>query len=393
MRVYRELLRTPHAARLLGGTLLGRLPNGMSVLAIVLFTRAHDGGYALAGALAAAHGLAAAVGQPIFGRLMDRLGQPRVLLTSATVAGLGFVWFAVVGIGNIPLAAAAVVLAGFATPPLEPGLRALWPDVLDGPGQVQAAYSMDAAAQEILFTLGPLLVIASDLISPTAPLLLTAVLGLAGTLVVATASPSRHWKGAPRAADWAGALRSPGLLVLLAALGCIGLSLGVFNVGMVAYAEGIGRSSAAGWLLAINAAGGLAGGLVYGARVWPGDPALRLPLLLGGLMIGYSLLMLTPALPAMLFLSAISGLCLAPALACSFGMVDDLAPRGTVTEAFAWIVAAMTVGVSAGSALAGVVQDAAGTRVALAGAGLGGLVGLALCLAGRARLRPRVPAA
>jgi MFS family permease len=393
MRVYRELLRTPHAARLLGGTLLGRLPNGMGILAIVLFTRDHGGDYALAGALAAVHGLAAAAGQPVFGRLMDRLGQPRVLLTSAIVAGLGFVWFAVVGVDNVPLALAAVLLAGFATPPLEPGLRALWPDVLDDQGQVQAAYSMDAAAQEILFTLGPLLVITSALLSPEAPLLLTAVLGVVGTLVVATAAPSRHWKGAPRAADWAGALRSPGLLVLLASLGFIGLSLGAFNVGMVAYAESVGHASASGWLLAINAAGGLIGGLIYGTRTWKGEPVRRLPALLCGLMVGYSLLMLTPSLPAMLFLSSISGLFLAPTLACSFGMVDGLAPRGTVTEAFAWIVAAMTVGVSAGSALAGVVQDAAGPTGALAGAGLGGLLGLLLCLAGRARLRPQVSVA
>jgi len=139
--------------------------------------------------------------------------------------------------------------------------------------------------------------------------------------------------------------------------------------------------------------GGLIGGLIYGTRTWPGTPMRRLPVLLCGLMVGYSLLLLTPPLPAMLFLSSLSGVFLAPTLACSFGMVDGLAPRGTVTEAFAWIVAAMTVGVAAGSALAGVVQDAAGPTGALAGAGLGGLLGLMLCLAGRARLRPQVSVA
>ena len=49
----------------------------------------------------------------------------------ALMVAVGFAWFAVVGVGNAPLALAAVVLAGFATPPLEPGLRALWPEVLD----------------------------------------------------------------------------------------------------------------------------------------------------------------------------------------------------------------------------------------------------------------------
>ncbi|GDY41523.1 hypothetical protein SANT12839_024050 [Streptomyces antimycoticus] len=46
---YGELLRTPHAARLLIGTLLGRLPNATAALAVLLFARAEGGSYALAG--------------------------------------------------------------------------------------------------------------------------------------------------------------------------------------------------------------------------------------------------------------------------------------------------------------------------------------------------------
>ncbi|MGH3392525.1 MAG: MFS transporter, partial [Actinomadura sp.] len=178
MRTYREFLRTPYAARLLGGTLLGRLPNGMGALAIVLFTRAQGGGYSLAGALAAAHAVAMAAGQPVLGRLMDRFGQPRVLLSSAVLAAAGFVAFAVVGIDPLPAAAAAVVLAGFATPPLEAGLRALWTAVLPSPAQVQTAFALDAATQEIIFTTAPLLVIAAAAVSPTAALVLTGALGV-----------------------------------------------------------------------------------------------------------------------------------------------------------------------------------------------------------------------
>ncbi|MCD0451977.1 MFS transporter [Actinocorallia sp. API 0066] len=392
MRVYLDLLRAPHAARLLGGTLLGRLPNGMGVLAIMLFTRAEGGSFALAGLLAAVHGLAAGVGQPVLGRLMDRLGQPRVLLTSALLAGLGFVLFAVTGIGSVPAALATVSLAGFFTPPLEPGLRALWPDVLKEPGQVQAAYAMDAATQELLFTLGPVLVIASKLISGSAPLYVCALLGLAGTLVVTLSRPSRAWRGRPSAGDWVGALRSPGLVVLSVSLAFIGLSLGVFNVGMVAYAEGVGVKAAGGWLIAVNALGALTGGLVYGARSWPGRPERRIPPLLAGLTLGYALLLLMPSLPWMVVLSYVSGIFLAPTLACVFGLVDGLAPEGTVTEAFAWIVAFMTVGVSAGSALAGKVQDEAGTLAALSGAAAGGLAAVLVCVAGGLFLAARSPA-
>src|SRR5436190_1176565 len=81
--------------------------------------------------------------------------------------------YAAFGIGWPVVATVAVVLAGFATPPLEAGLRALWPSVLNGPAEVQAAYALDAAAQEVLFTVGPLLVIAATAVSTGAALLLT----------------------------------------------------------------------------------------------------------------------------------------------------------------------------------------------------------------------------
>ena len=86
MRAYLDFLRRPYAFRLLGGTLLGRLPNGMGALAIVLFVRSHGGGYSLAGVLSALYGLAMAAGQPVLGRAMDRFGQPRILTAGAVAA-------------------------------------------------------------------------------------------------------------------------------------------------------------------------------------------------------------------------------------------------------------------------------------------------------------------
>src|SRR4051794_27605981 len=94
MRAYLASPRKPPAPRLLGGTLLGRLPNGMGALAIVLFVRAHGGGYTLAGVLSALYGLAMAAGQPVLGRAMDRFGQPRILTTGAGAAAARFAMLA-----------------------------------------------------------------------------------------------------------------------------------------------------------------------------------------------------------------------------------------------------------------------------------------------------------
>ncbi|MFD4697004.1 MFS transporter [Streptomyces niveus] len=381
---YVEILRAPHAARLLTGTLVGRLPSATGHIAIVLFTRDAGGSYTLAGVLAAVYGLATAIGQPLLGRAVDLVGQPRVQLPAAVVSALGMVFLAVTGIDPLPLAFAAVVVAGFFTPPLEGGLRALWPSVLGREDRVHRAYAMDAVAQEVMFTAGPLFVtLLVALWSPGAALLVINAIGVLGALTVVLSKPSRAWRSAPREAHWLGALRSPGLLALLAAFLFIGLALGSITVAGVAYADDQGRESVYGWLMAALGLGALVGGLAYGARQWAGTPERRLLGITALLAAGYLPLMLTPGVVAMTALAALSGVFLAPALACAFVVVDRHAPRGTVTEAFSWLVTTFGVGAAFGTGVAGPAVELAGTSESFAVAGAGGVAALLVLLATR----------
>ncbi|MFG1807121.1 MFS transporter [Streptomyces sp. NPDC049040] len=378
---YADLLRTPHVGRLLGGTLLGRLPNAMAALAIVLFLRSQGAGYGLAGALSAVYGCSVAVGQPLLGRAVDRRGQPRVMAGAALLSAAGFALLAATGPGPLPLATAAVALAGVATPPLEGGLRALWPDVLGGGDRVQRAYALDAAAQEVLFTLGPLLVtLIVAAASQAAAVMVTGLLGLAGTLVVVTAAPSRRWRAAEREAHWLGALRSAGLAVLLGAFFFVGIALGALSLAAVAYGDAHGGGPVAAYVLAANGVGALAGGLGYGARNWPGTPEGRLRALGVALAVCYPPLALVPGVPWMLVLAALSGLFLAPALACGFLVVDRHAPAGTVTEAFSWVVTSVGVGAALGTAAAGVAAAHGGAAGGFGVAGGGMAVATAVLL-------------
>ncbi|MER7899954.1 MFS transporter [Streptomyces sp. NPDC096046] len=358
---YLEILRARHAARLLVGTLVGRLPNATAAIAIVLFVRAEGGSYSLAGALAAVYGVANAVGQPVLGRIVDLRGQPRVQLPAAVLSALAMAVFAFSGIGSLPLAYAAVAGAGLLTPPLEGGLRALWPSVLRREDQVHTAYAMDAVAQEVMFTVGPLLVtLCMSLWSAQAALLVLNVVGALGALSVVVSKPSRAWRSAPREAHWLGALRSPGLLALLAAFLFIGMALGSITVASVPYADEHGGDAVYGWLMAALGFGALVGGTVYGARQWAGEPARRLRVLVALLVVCYLPLMLMPDAVPMVALTALAGVFLAPAIACAFVLVDRHAPRGTVTEAFSWLVTTFTVGHSVGTGVAGPVVETGG---------------------------------
>ena len=371
LRKYIHCLSHRYALRLLSSNFFGRLPNGMGALAIVLFLRAHNVPYGQVGAVAALYGLCSAVGGPTLGRLVDQHGQSLTLLVGAVVSGAGFLLLALLGAASFPVALAGVALAGFFMPPLEPSLRSMWPSVLPDQATVEVAYALDSALQNILFVAGPLLVVALvGMTSATATLVVIGALGALGTLIFVVIPPVRLWRGEPRARDWAGALRSRLLLILLVSMMCVGAVVGVFNVTTVAYSEQQHLPGYSGVLLGAFSLGSLVGGLAYGAKGWTGPPLRRLMLLLLGLAAFVWPLATVVGATGMTLLMTLAGLGLAPVLTCSFVLIGKIAPRGTVTEAFAWVTAVFLGGSALGSAVSGALLPLTGLSFTFALAGL-----------------------
>jgi MFS family permease len=359
---------------------------------VLLLTRAGGGAYTLAGVLSAVYALGTAVGQPLLGRAVDRWGQLPVMLPAALLSAAGMTLFAMAGPDPLSVAGAATLVAGVFTPPLEGGLRALWPSVLKREDQLHSVYALDAAAQEVLFVAGPLLLtLLVSVFSVTAALLWIAALGVAGALTVVTAPPSRAWRAEPRTPDWLGPLRAPGLRALLGSLLFVGIALGSTAVAAVAYADRHGGGMVSSYLLSALSFGALVGGILYGARKWSGVPERRLRALMAGLAVFFPPLGLVPGVAAMTALAGLSGLFLAPMLACAFVVVDRHAPVGTVTEAFSWIVTTMGVGAAVGTAVTGPAAQYAGVSAAFAVAGAGGLAALLVLLAAGRSLVLRPP--
>ncbi|MFE2881546.1 MFS transporter [Streptomyces graminifolii] len=376
---YLTLLRRPFVVRLLAGSLVGRMPSAMAALAIALTLREAGAGYRLVGLATGVFAVAGAIGGPLLGRLVDRTGQPRVLIASAVVSGLGYVLLALAP-GSVYGSLGGAVVAGAAAPPLEPCLRALWPELVPEE-EVQSAYAVDAGAQEVVFIAGPLAVAGAAALGP-APLALwlAAGLGLLGSLVMATARPSRDWRTRTRDAHWLGPLRSPALLLLLVALFGAGWALGGFNVFSVAYAEQHEVPGGAGLLMSLSAFGALLGAVAYGALRWTADAPLKAVALGAGMAGAYWLVALVPGPAGACLVAVGTGVFFAPLLTVSFGLVGELAPAGTVTEAFAWLVTLIGAGVAAGSAVTGLLL-ADGTLSAAAALGACGVTGGALVLA------------
>jgi len=376
----RAVLRAPRVPFLLVFSQIGRLPLASAPLALLLFAR-ETVSLALAGVIVAVFTAGMAVGAPVLARAVDRWRQPPVLYASSLVSTAGFVAVAAGG-GRAAVTVAGAALAGAGTPPLEACLRALWPALVPPP-VVPAAYALDIALQEVIFVAGPLVTLgAVALGGPTAGLLAAAACTLVGAATFARSPAVRQWRGVPAPRHWAGPLRVPRFVVVVAGVVCVGAAVGSVPVVLTGYAEAAGDRGLSGWLLAAQAGGALVGGLLY-TRAGPGGP-YRLVLLATAFFAGYLPLLLAPGPAPMAALLAISGLALPPVLTAVFLATDHLAPPGTVVEAFAWIVTAFTVGSATGAAVTGPLA-AADVRAGLLVAPAAGLLAVAATAAATPR--------
>lgn len=346
------VLRQRYVVPLLLAGVVGRIPSAIAALAISLTLRDFGRSYSDIGLTLGVYACGLAIGGPLLGRLVDRRGQSTVLVASSLVAAVGFLGIDLSRNDQLGVLL-ATALAGLATPPLEPCLRALWPGLV-GQEKLDAALSLDAAAQELIFIVGPLVVVGCvALAGARTALWLAAALGVLGAAAFATTRPARQW--APVVADrhWLGPLRNVGLLALFACLLCSGGSIGALNLVVVSYAERVSITGGAGLLLALNAAGALMGAMCYGLIRWRVDARLRLLMFAAGMAVAYWSLVSVPGPSVMPALMLVTGMFLAPLLAVAFSLVTRLAESAYVTEAFAWLVTMFTVGSAIGSPLAG----------------------------------------
>jgi MFS family permease len=306
-----RVLRRQYCFRMLSGSWIGRLPMAMAVVAIPLALRHAGADYVFIGAAAGSYAISSAIGAPVIGRIVDRIGQVKVLVPTALLAAAGFVVIAVAPTLHAAVLT-GVILAGAFTPPLEPCLRVLWPGLV-GRDELDNAYAVDSAAQELIFVAGPLAVsLCVAVVVPIAALWAEAVLTLLGVLVFATALPARQWRpeqGHDR--HWLGPLRRAGLLILLLAPAGIGFAIGTLNVLAVGYTERNPLPGGAPILLTLNSAASLVGVLVYGAITWTIQPRTRVLLFACGLAAGYGLLPIVPSPPLMAVLMVPAGFFLA----------------------------------------------------------------------------------
>jgi MFS family permease len=351
---------------------IGALPIGMFGLAILLLARESTGSFADAGRIVAAFGLANALGAVAQGRLMDRLGQPGVLRAAAAVHALGLAALVLAAAEDArPLVlSASAALAGASLPQLPAAMRSLWGMLAPDEEHRRTAYALVSIVFEVSVITAPAIAGAIiALVSPSAAVVVAAAVSVGGALAFSLTHAARRWRGEPHDVGWLGPLEAPGMRVTLAVLTLFGVAVGVIQVAAPAFMAERGSAEAGGLLLAALSGGSLLGGIVYGARTWPGAPRLQLIALMAGLAGAFCLLALAGVPMVLAALLLLAGLLLAPTTVVGSALLDRVAPPGTATEAFTVMVMGIVAGTAIGNGVGGAIVEGSAFETAVLSAG------------------------
>ncbi|MFF9285888.1 MFS transporter [Streptomyces griseosporeus] len=363
LRPYARLFAVPGALAFTLGNLLARLPMGMFSVSAVVMIAGSRGSYALAGAVTATGLAATALLAPRVARLVDRYGQARVAVPATLVAALGSLSLLLCVRYDAPAWTLFASYAATATTPNTGGMsRARWAHLLKGDAEaLHTANSFEQAADELCFMLGPVLAaLLCGTFFPEAGTLAGGVLLVTGVLLFAAqrsteppVTPAHRARRSP--------LTSPGMPPLLAVCLATGAVFGATEVVTIAFADAHGHRTAAGVVLAFQAAGSAVAGLVYGAVGAKGPVARRHPWCLAAMAALLTLPLLAAALSGALPLLAaallVAGSATAPTMITTMTLVQERTPEGRLNEGMTLAVTGLLGGIAAGSATGGWVAE------------------------------------
>ena len=367
---YRRVLGLPGAAAFSGAGLVARVPMSMTGLGIVLLVTQASGSYAHAGRVSATYVVATALAAIPLARLVDKLGQRRVLLPAATVSATALVAM-VLGVRlewHGALVYLAAFLGGATMPNFGAAVRTRWAHALDDDpdrARLDTAFAWESVMDEVVFVVSP--TIATILAATSSPVV--TVLASVAALVVGAA-----WLHTLRATEPPVAAKDVALGQLgrlpwgtigpLAATGALlGLAFGGCEVATIALADEQEQPIAAGVILAVWSMGSLLSGLVVGTMTMRRPVDLRVRLgLLALAVTSLPLPFLGRSMVLTGFFLFFVGAGIAPTIIASVSWIESIVPRSRLNEALAVYSTGIVAGVAPGAALSGAAVDAWGAR-------------------------------
>jgi len=359
---YGEIFRAPGAKGFAAAGFIARLPMAMSTIGIVAMLSQVRGEYWLAGAVAATFALTNALLAPQISRLVDRLGQSRVLTPAAALSITGFIGLiAATHFGAPDWTLFAFALLAATMPSMPAMVRARWTALYRGTPRLNTAFAFESVLDELVYISGSALAVglSVSLFPEAGPVASTLFLAIGSVAFILQKGTEPGIQPIARGTGGSTMTLAP-VQILTLTLIAIGAIFGTAEVTVIALTAEFGNAAAASLVLAGYAVGSLFVGLVFGtlklamplsrqfAIAVAIAAATTLPLLFVG-----NIPMLALALFA-------SGAAISPTFITAFGLIERLVPAAKLTEGITWVTTGIGIGMAIGSFASGWVIDSFG---------------------------------
>jgi MFS family permease len=351
-------MRKPHALSTVGFGALGRIPMAMNTVAIVFLVSDVRDSFALAGLTSAFYTLSGAIFSPRVGKLADQYGTRSVLLPVTAinaVATLGLLYF--VDHSTIGLLALASV-CGATFPNIGSYTRTRWSRSIEDQKELGSALSLESVFDETAFVVGPAFAgFLLSLYGSHSPLLAGIVFLVIGGVGLALTSTDHGGFARVHDDHTRGILAIPYVKSLLLSLIALGLLFGSNFVVIIAVAKEAGRVSEGGLWVGLYPIGSTISGFIYGFIHWKISSSIRYTVSLAVMTVCTSGILFFRDLDTIVFWIIISGVAIGPALISANAYMKELVPLSRLNEAFAFVSAALSIGITIGSTSAGLIVE------------------------------------
>ncbi|WP_181435138.1 MFS transporter [Curtobacterium sp. MCBD17_019] len=363
LRGWSALLAPTDRRHLAAAGLVARIPLAVVGFSVLFFVRSVTGSFADAGFASGVAIAASALTGPVFGRVADRRGQRGALLVAAVGHPVAVVLLVAAGTTrqSLVVLTVAVLLVGATIVPAGAFTRARWTAMVDAGSGIHLAFSLEAIADELVWVFGPALAaLVSAAVDPAAGLVASGVFGAAGCLWLRRGvgrGPTGGVSVTRRAfVPW----RSRRVMALLVSSVALGLTFGVNDVTVVAWATEAGLPQIAGLVLTAYSIGSVTGGVLMSAVPSRVPPFRLLLAASAAVAVFWSALALSPGLGWLFPLGLFAGATITPFTISTNRVLHQEVHGAVFTEAVAWVSACVAGAMALGSFVGGVVGQAGG---------------------------------
>lgn len=361
---YKAIFSVSGAKGFSSAAFVARLPVAMAPIGIVTMLSEGRGEYWLAGAVAATFTLANAVVAPQISRLVDRLGQSRLLIPTTALSVAAFALLLIASHQRWPswtLFVAALCAA--AMPSMSAMVRARWTELFRDRPELNTAFAFESAADELVYIAGASLSVglSVSLFAEAGVLASTLLLAL-GTAAFVMQRGTEPPRRAHESESHSPAILLRPIQLLTSAMIFVGAIFATAEVSVVALTRQLGRADAASFIIGVYAAGSFIVGVVIGGLKFRAELHRQLLVAIAVLLITTLPLLLADTVTLLAFTIFLSGIAVSPTFITAYGLVERRVPAAVLTEGVTWVGTGIGIGMALGAFLSGWVVDTFGAR-------------------------------